>query len=520
MKNIFRRSHLAAALASVVIGSVLVTSFAAGTYTTQTFPDVPKTSWCYPYIEEAAEMGFVSGYSSGNFGPNDPVSYAQFSVMLTQGFFHEKVQTYNRDISAWYMVYTSTANSLGLFNGTDLTGNGYANGDLVGRQLNRYEMAQMLYNALKAAGVNTNVDLSRAAAETEDWNSIPAKYHEAVAAVKAAGLITGTNAAGRFGGDGKMNRAQSAVVMVATNRVVKEAAQTDHGTGSETDSGADPGTGTGMGTETPTNPDLPYGPVGTMSDFKVTLSLDTHKPVVDYWSKQKAEIQELVNKDTFNAAVQSMKDAELIFTEGAFGTTYKDKNLNLYYNYAMCDPSADEVTFMTRAIGYARMCAYEKYFYGVAYRSNTYRVTKCSDAEAKVFAEIFAKFPSNATDKQKVEICMAEIVKRFDYETGGAGFTWLSGTRGNCESYAHVTRDILAAAGIPSIYVKGSVKDGAHAWDLALIDGTWMVVDGTSAEVGRAQPESISAYNQRRSAVMDQQVEVKVGMAIIEASLA
>ena len=132
----------------------------------------------------------------------------------------------------------------------------------------------------------------------------------------------------------------------------------------------------------------------------------------------------------------------------------------------------------------------------------TFRVMKDAEADelATIFAPIFARFPSNATGKQKVEICVKEIVDRFDYETGTADaiFSWTNGkTRGNCESCSHAAFQILAVAGIPNIQVKGGTKSGAHAWVLAYVDGTWMTVDGTSAEAGVAQPMTISAHEQR-----------------------
>ena len=62
------------------------------------------------------------------------------------------------------------------------------------------------------------------------------------------------------------------------------------------------------------------------------------------------------------------------------------------------------------------------------------KVTENEKQLEEIFSPIFARFPSNATDKQKVEICVKEIVDRFDYETGtaGAGFDWINGdTKGN-----------------------------------------------------------------------------------------
>ena len=111
---------------------------------------------------------------------------------------------------------------------------------------------------------------------------------------------------------------------------------------------------------------------------------------------------------------------------------------------------------------------------------------------------------------------------RFDYETGGSGFTWTNGgTKGNCESYTRAASQILAAAGIPNIQVAGGTKRGAHAWVLCLVDGTWMTVDGTSAEAGVAQPMTISAHEQRWgiSSAANNTDSIKVAKALVEASL-
>ncbi|NBI65727.1 S-layer homology domain-containing protein, partial [Pseudoflavonifractor sp. 60] len=49
-----------------------------------TFSDVPTTHWANKYVTKASELGFVSGYGSGKFGPNDPVTYEQAVTMVVQ----------------------------------------------------------------------------------------------------------------------------------------------------------------------------------------------------------------------------------------------------------------------------------------------------------------------------------------------------------------------------------------------------------------------------------------------------
>ena len=480
---------------------------ALAVYETPTFTDVPKGNWAYTYVERAAEKGWVNGVGGGAFQPGGNVTYAQLATMLTQAFFSDELNTYTGNASPWYQKYCGTAAGAGLFNGTDF------DNQKAGAAVNRYEMAQILYNVMQAKSKSAAPDLNAAATSTGDWSAIPEHYRSAVAVCKAGGIINGTDSNGTFGGNGNMTRAQACVVLIQLDKYIAN--------------------GGSSGNQGGNQPSTNYGPVGTMSDFKVTLSLDTHKPIHDYWSQQSAEIRSLTDKDCFNALVQTMKDAEMILTKGEFGTNVRNKKVNLYYNYAMCDRTADNEALTTKAARMIEGYAYGNYAYMIgtpAYAdrnaNNFYTLTKVADADAlaEVFAPIFAKFPANATDKQKVDICMREIVNRFDYETGtpGAGFDWLNGdTKGNCENYARAASQILAAAGIPNMQVKGGTNRGPHAWVLAYIDGAWYVIDGTCTEVGYDAILTVTEHMEiwDSSAISYNTDEIKVAKALVEASL-
>lgn len=474
-------------LALALALSLSLAAPALAVYETPTFTDVSKSHWAYTYVEKAHEKGWVNGYDDGRFGPNDNVTYAQLSVMLTSAFFKDRLDSYSGSTASWYTKYCTVANDLGLFKWTNVQ-NKYTDSTQVNKNVNRYEMAQIIYHAMTAAGVKVDVDLEAARASTADWVYVPDKYRPAVAAAKAAGLISGIDSNGTFGGDGNMTRAQACVVLTKLEEAIHKAGGTPVPPPVVDPDPVEPN----PVDPDPVNPD-PVDPkpsgsvVGTMSDTPVTLSLDTHKPIHDYWSSQDADVKALIDKDCFNAAVQSMRDAEMILTQGEFGTRYNNKNVNLYYNYAMYDYNVTDVTFMHNVVRPLAGYGYGNYAYNLINGVGTFRIAKQAEADelATVFAPIFARFPSNATDKQKVEICVKEIVDRFDYETGGSGFTWTNGgTKGNCESYTRAASQILAAAGIPNIQVAGGTKRGAHAWVLCLVDGTWMTVDGTSAEAG------------------------------------
>ena len=46
------------------------------------FTDVPADHWANPYVVKAAELGLVTGYGDGRFGPSDAVTYEQTVTMV------------------------------------------------------------------------------------------------------------------------------------------------------------------------------------------------------------------------------------------------------------------------------------------------------------------------------------------------------------------------------------------------------------------------------------------------------
>ena len=48
------------------------------------FPDVNETDWFAPYVLKAKEMGIVSGYSDGNFGPGDVMTRGQVAKVIVE----------------------------------------------------------------------------------------------------------------------------------------------------------------------------------------------------------------------------------------------------------------------------------------------------------------------------------------------------------------------------------------------------------------------------------------------------
>ena len=108
------------------------------------FPDVPSTSWAAGYVNLAVRSaGIISGYPSGNFGPDDPITYGQAVTILMRmlGYTSAKVG------AVWPDGYLEKAGEIGLTDGVSLTGDA---------QINRAQAAILFVNLLSAKASDSN----------------------------------------------------------------------------------------------------------------------------------------------------------------------------------------------------------------------------------------------------------------------------------------------------------------------------------------------------------------------------
>jgi hypothetical protein len=114
-----------------------------------TFDDVPESAWFAPYVETAATLGIVSGYTdetdslTGMFGPGDEVTRAAAAKILVEAFHLEHqpgVTPSFGDVvpDDWFFQYVMTARSNGIVDG-------YADGHFgPGGAVSRAEIAKMI----------------------------------------------------------------------------------------------------------------------------------------------------------------------------------------------------------------------------------------------------------------------------------------------------------------------------------------------------------------------------------------
>lgn len=189
--------RLAAGAMSIALAVTMfsTTAFAASVK----FTDVPDSHWASSSITEMADKGIMSGIGNNLFAPSQQLSNAEFITMLVRQFYSDKLGT---EGSTWYAPFMAAAKSANILTGTNVTAEG---------TINRYDMAQLMYNVLKAEGISTTPlsDTSKVA----DWSSVPSSYQDAVSVCYNMGMLTGVDNKGTFNGTGVMDRAQAAVVM-------------------------------------------------------------------------------------------------------------------------------------------------------------------------------------------------------------------------------------------------------------------------------------------------------------------
>lgn len=490
-------------IAAVLVTAILCTCGAlAAPATTPTFTDVPTNHWAYAQIERAFKDGVVGGtyYNEATgertYSPNGTLTLAQAVTIFTRAFYSDEVDA-STAAGSWYAKNEAVAKAHELLDGVKNTS--------MNSNLNRYDLSQLMYNIMMDQGAEMPADeaLEETAGKIADWNSIPSNYDKAVVVCYYLGLLGGVDANGTFNGAGTTNRAQIAVVYC---RLADAIASLVDGPTVDPEPTPEPDPEPTPDPE-PEEPDVPSagGPVGTLSDEPVLLSLSTHAPIYDYWSEAPAEVRNVTDKDMFNAVVQTMKDRELQLFESS-----RQNTNNVYYNYACFEYNVQGNAGQKNLIqALGRMAGYGGYTARQSLKNSDAKnvgIITYVEGQSKtldpIFAPVFAKFGADTSDKEKVEACMKLITDTFEYGNGTAGFNWTSSNKvGLCGDFKGVVQSILNAAGIPVFDVSGQVSNGAHGWNVAYLDGEWYVVDGTAAEYGYpaymsfAQHEKLYGYS-------------------------
>ena len=106
------------------------------------FSDVPGTHWASAEITEAVSRRTTNGYDDGIFRPTASVTNGHFSAFLARAFC--KGEYDDSGANPWWKPYTDALDRHGVLEDTTLGTT--IRMISVNQPINRYDMAQMMYN--------------------------------------------------------------------------------------------------------------------------------------------------------------------------------------------------------------------------------------------------------------------------------------------------------------------------------------------------------------------------------------
>ncbi len=156
---------------------------------TNVFADLDTVEWAKESILDFAQKGIINGVDGENFMPNNNVTREEFVKIMVIAFGLEdteiSIQNPFNDVTQedWYYRYVSIANQLEIINGVTQDSLG------VGLNLTRQDLAVIAYRAVKASGIELEINISdKLFADHEDISDYA---REAVNSLYSAGVING-----------------------------------------------------------------------------------------------------------------------------------------------------------------------------------------------------------------------------------------------------------------------------------------------------------------------------------------
>lgn len=225
---------------SILLACAMCIGLSAPAYAAeQRFQDVPTAHWAYAAVTEMAEHKVVNGYNDGSFHPGDTVKSVEFAAMVARLLFTDELSK-QASISPWWLPCVEALRVTGVTENTSLLSY-YSDGSwdekVAEDTINRYDMAQIMYNTLNIKGLPMPDDtvIQAAKAKVADLDDVPMQYQDAVVTMYAMECLTGMDNEGNFLGNNEMQRDQACVVLsrllkkLAGSNVLADSANTEPG---------------------------------------------------------------------------------------------------------------------------------------------------------------------------------------------------------------------------------------------------------------------------------------------------
>lgn len=463
-----------------------------------TFNDIPASHWAHSYVQTASNNGWVNGVGNGKYNPNGNVTAAEWYTMALRMAYGrdtlDSVEVPANELYAnkWYAKTMEYAISELLF-----VYSGGVTGSTVGQvmtdmesNISREKMAASIWNILKDYGYKAG-DLSTVS--IPDMETVNQGYQYGVKVAYSTGIIQGVDSTGKFDPKASMTRAQAATVLCRLYDLLETLPDFD---GSAVAPEIPDVPETPETPETPENPgetETPtgnYGPVGTVSDFVVTLHYSTHAPTVDYWTDAPQWIKDKTDKDAFNCLAQTLLDPE-----NAVATETIDRvSRNPYYNYAVYEQwgDNDKAYYVTGLFNILRNFKFEQAVWNpaVATGSNFFTINHYYETRNERDFEFLNKVNDSMSDREVAIEALKMLQKYATYDPNANrgdifGSTSLSGqiVEMNCDAASGNLARMLVQVDIPVLKFGYSDIPGLadHTTCYAKLDGEWYIVEATFA---------------------------------------
>lgn len=163
------------------------------------FTDVSEGDWYGPAVLEMSDL--FSGYPDGRFGPNDPISAAQFVSVAARC---AQLSPVRGQTAHWASGQLQAALQAGWYDWDEIP----PTGESFDRPISRQLAVKILMRALLP---EVRGDYSRDSVKIRDFSQVDGRYYEGVLAACSAGIIRG-DGAGNFNPRSGLTRAEACVL--------------------------------------------------------------------------------------------------------------------------------------------------------------------------------------------------------------------------------------------------------------------------------------------------------------------
>lgn len=208
-----------------LMSASMLAAGAAGVSAESGFTDLGSVEWAAPYIEEMADMGFISGYDDGTFRPNNDVTHLEGVLLFSRALGSNSeameqvlayaVSEYGDIVDEYGLSFGKEEVCFMLYRGAIKTDelDDYIGKSVRNTPLKRYEAAMLITKAMMAeseAKAEVLIDLAYT-----DAKSIPAVASKYVYYVTENGIMNGMDG-NIFSPDTNVKRSQIAVMLSRT----------------------------------------------------------------------------------------------------------------------------------------------------------------------------------------------------------------------------------------------------------------------------------------------------------------